>query len=77
MAKPNRELTIHRCILDCQAKKVLQVVNAISEKDSLNTCDIQAIRTLMDVYESLTNPIQEMKKLHQVNCSNGHCAELQ
>lgn len=77
MASPNRELTIHRCILDCQAKKVLQVVNAISEKDSLNTCDIQAIRTLMDVYESLTNPIQEMKKLHQVNCSNGHCVELQ
>lgn len=77
MARLNREISIHKCILDNQAKKVLFVINALSEKDSLNACDIQAIKTLTEVYDSLSNPIREMNALRQVNCSSGHDEESQ
>lgn len=77
MASTNREISIHKCILDNQAKKVLFVINALSGKDSLNACDIQAIKTLMEVYDSLVNPIREMNKLCQAKCNSGYGEESQ
>lgn len=77
MASPNREVSIHKCILDSQAKKVLFVVNILSAKESLKACDIQAIKTLMEVYDSLVNPIREMNALCQAKHNSGHGEESQ
>ena len=77
MGRPNTEISIHKCILEHQAKKVLSAINMLTEKDSLNNRDIQAIQTLMEVYRSLVNPIQEMSRLYQADCNSGHPEELQ
>lgn len=77
MASPNREISIHKCILDNQAKKVLFAVNVLSKKDSLNDCDIQAIKALVEVYESLTNPTREMNELLPAKSNSDCCEESQ
>lgn len=77
MGRPNKEITIHKCILENQASKVLSAISMLTEKDSLNGKDIQAIKILTEVYGSLINPIQEMSKLYQANYNSDHFQEPQ
>lgn len=58
MARPNNNITIHRCILKEQAGKVKKAINCITDKDNLSVGETQAIRTLTEVYDVLTNLVQ-------------------
>lgn len=43
------------------------------KKDSLSASDTQAIRKLTEVYDVLSNPVQENDDLHLATDNNGHC----
>lgn len=59
MERKNNKITIHRCIFAEQARKVKEAIVEISKKDSLYASDTQAIRKLTEVYDVLSNPVQE------------------
>lgn len=72
MARKNNEITIHRCIFAEQARKVKEAIVEISKKESLCASDTQAIRKLTEVYDVLSNPVQENDGLHLATDNNGH-----
>ena len=59
MPVKNNQITVHKCMLEKQARKVKDVIRDIAQKDSLSAGDTQAIRKLSEVYDVLINP-QEM-----------------
>lgn len=67
MTGPSREVNIHSCFFTKQAQKVQSAIRSLTQKDSLSTEDIQAIKTLTEVYESLVDPIQESQKFKARN----------
>lgn len=73
MALKNNQITIHKCIFSEQARKVKEAISEISKKDSLSASDTQAIRKLTEVYDVLSNPVQENDDLHLATDNNGHC----
>lgn len=73
MALKNNQITIHKCIFSEQARKVKEAISEISKKDSLSASDTQAIRKLTEVYDVLSNPVQENDGLHLATDNNGHC----
>lgn len=72
MARKNNEITIHKCIFTEQAKKVKDAILEISKKDSLYASDTKAIRILTEVYDVLSNSVQENDGLFLVTDKNGH-----
>lgn len=76
MPTKNNNITVHKCIFGEQAKKVLEAINVISQKNSLSAGDTKAIILLAEVYDVLANPVQENHKLHQgigSNTCHGEC----
>lgn len=72
MARPDNNISVHRCFFEIQLRKIKEVINEISKKDSLSAEDTQAIRGLTEVYDSLVNPVPENYAHHQADCNNGH-----
>lgn len=56
MARPNRDVTMHRDVLLHQMRKICEAIHLLSKKDSLNDYDIQAIKILLSICEDLSNP---------------------
>ena len=59
MVIKNNQITVHKCIFEEQARKVKDAIKDITQKDSLSAGDTQAIRKLSEVYDVLSNPVQE------------------
>lgn len=72
MPGKDNNVTVHKCIFSEQARKVKEVINHITQKDSLSAGDTQAIRKLTEVYEVLSNPIRENDRLYQVKDVRTH-----
>lgn len=72
MAVKSNQITVHKCIFVEQARKVKDAISDISQKDSLSAGDTQAIRKLSEVYDVLSNPVEENRGLHRAVGSNGH-----
>lgn len=70
MARPNRQISVHRHFFKIQAMKVKDSIGLITQKDSLNNSDIQAIKTLIEVYEDLSNPNKEIGWQSLAGCNN-------
>lgn len=77
MALKNNQITVHKCIFSEQARKVKQAIAEISQKDSLCARDTQAIRKLTEVYDALSNPVQENNELFRGVGNNDHSEEFQ
>lgn len=60
MAKPNRNISIHKCFFSYQAGQVKEAMRCLIQKNSLNAEDIQAMKVLIGVYENLINPTPEI-----------------
>lgn len=70
MAKPNREVLVHRGIFQELARRTQKSIFFLSQKESLNEEDIQAIKILVGVLEVLISPEKEIEKIHQTTYSN-------
>ncbi len=70
MARPNREINVHYHFFEIQAIKVKDSIGLITQKDSLNDNDIQAIKTLIEVYKDLSNPNKEIGQQSLAGCNN-------
>ncbi len=68
----NNQITVHKCIFEEQARKVKDAIRDITQKDSLSAGDTQAIRKLSEVYDVLSNPVQESCGLYQAVDRNVH-----
>lgn len=77
MARPNREITIHECFFEKQAKDVKTVISEIVKKDSLSVHDTKAVRILTDVYDSLISPVPKNYVHHLEDCKNDRVEESQ
>ncbi len=55
MARPHREIIIHKMFFEKQAKDVKTAILEIVKKDSLSAGDTKAVRILTDVYDSLSS----------------------
>ena len=64
MARPEREIAVHKCLFDANAQKVKRSMEMILAEKSPNAGSIQAVRCLIEVYEFLVNPSQENDALH-------------
>lgn len=58
MATKNNNISLHKCFFELQSKKIRNVINQINQKDSLSIEDTQAIRELLEIYDSLSNPVE-------------------
>lgn len=65
MARPERNISIHECLFDANAKKIKRSMEMILSKNSPNDGDIQAVKCLTEVYAFLINPSQENDALYQ------------
>ena len=72
MARTNIQITVYKCIFTEQARKVKEAINDIIKKDSLSAGDTQAIRKLSEVYDVLSNPVEENRDLHLGVDSSGY-----
>lgn len=77
MAYKNNQVTVYRCIFENQARKVKEAINLISKKYSLSADDTKAIRELTEVYDALSNPVQENCGLYREVDNNGCCEGFQ
>lgn len=65
MATKNNNVSLHKCFFELQSKKIKNVINRINQKDSLSIEDTQAIRELLEIYDSLSNPVEANTLLFQ------------
>lgn len=73
----NKYAELNEAILDFSLQMAANTEKAQGGKrtkqDSLSASDAQAIRKLTEVYDVLSNPVQENDDLHLVTDNNGHC----
>lgn len=62
--RPNFKIEMHKCFFEQQGAKVKETIMLLTQKNSLNDADIQAVKCLLDVYDALTNPVRESHKYH-------------
>ena len=68
---PSHNVTVNKLILEQQSKSLLTVVNFLTQKNILDRNEIQAIRSLMDIYEiSVTLAQGNCESLLASNSSN-------
>ena len=68
---PSHNVTVNKLILEQQSKSLLTVVNLLTQKSILDSNEIQAIRSLMDIYEiSVTLAQGNCESLLASNSSN-------
>ena len=75
MAGKCNEITVHKCIFTEQARKVKDAISDISQKENLSAGDTQAIRKLSEVYDVLSNPVEENRGLHRAVDSSKQLVE--
>lgn len=73
MAVKNNIISVHKCFFDIQSQKIKKVINEICKKDSLSVKDTQAIRELLEIYDSLSNPVEANYALCQEIHRNIYC----
>lgn len=77
MPRPDREISVHRYFFEAQAMEVKKAIERMIKKDSLNDDDIQAVKGLVQVYETLTNLSKKTGERRQEDCSSTCCQALQ
>lgn len=77
MARPNRDITVHRCFFEEQASNVKTAISEIIKKDSLSDGETKAVRILTDVYDSLISLVPESCVHHLEDCNNNRGGEFQ
>lgn len=85
MARMKRHLCVHYYFFVVEAMKVKWAIESVLKKDRLDDGDIQAVKTLTELYEELSNqakrtdlitepnPSRGTAPQHQAECGNDRC----
>lgn len=61
MARPNRQVSIHRAFFENQADRVKKAISLITDgEDRLTNNQIQAVKILTETYDWFFNPPKEL-----------------
>ena len=70
MAKPNTDVSVHRCFFIKHEQKAKEALIILLQKESLDNYDIQAIKILTEMLEAMVNPLRENNVLLSVIHNN-------
>lgn len=70
MARPNTDVSVHRCFFIKHEQKTKEALIILLQKESLDDDDIQAIKILTETLEAMVNPRRENELLLSVIHNN-------
>ena len=70
MARPQTDVTIHQVFFENCRSGIRLAMQLIASKESLNVNDVQALRILGDVYETMIGPDLEKTRRILEDCNN-------